>query len=76
MTHEYGTNLYWADDDKMFVRKDGTIMGDGIDLGPDNSIDNYEERVFTEEERAAFWKSIGLKDPKKRKNRRGVGHDA
>ena len=66
MRHEEGTSLYEADDGKMLVRKsDGQIMGDGIDLGVDDSIDNYEEREFTEEERAAFWESIGMDDPKK-----------
>ena len=71
MTHEENTNLYLADDGKMFVRKsDGFIMGDGIDMGVNDSIDNYEEREFTEEERAAFWASIGMEDPKKPQ-----GHD-
>ena len=66
MTHIDDTSLYEADNGKMFVRKsDGLIMGDGIDLGVDDSIDNYEEREFTEEERAAFWESIGMDDPKK-----------
>ena len=66
MTHIDGTSLYEADDGKMFVRKsDGKIMGDGIDLGVADVIDNYEEREFTEEERAAFWESIGMDDPKK-----------
>lgn len=66
MTHIDGTSLYEADDGKMFVRKsDGKIMGDGIDLGVADGIDNYEEREFTEEERAAFWESIGMDDPKK-----------
>lgn len=68
MTHIDGTSLYEADNGKMFVRKtDGFIMGDGIDLGISDSIDNYEEREFSEEERAAFWESIGMKDPKKPK---------
>lgn len=73
MTHIDGTSLYEADNGKMFVRKsDGLIMGDGIDLGISDSIDNYEERVFTEEERAAFWASIGMKDPKIRRRQYGV----
>lgn len=68
MTHIDGTSLYEADDGKMFVRKsDGKIMGDGIDLGVADDIANYEEREFTEEERAAFWASIGMDDPKKPK---------
>ena len=59
--------LYMADDGRMLVRKsDGKVMGDGVDLGEGDSIDNYEERDFTAEERAAFWESIGMKDPKAR----------
>lgn len=77
MRHDDGTNLYEADDGKMFVRlSDGKIMGDGIDLGADDSIDNYEERTFTEEERAAFWGSIGMDDPKKHQNGEEAEHDA
>ena len=57
---------YEADDGKMFVRKsDGKVFGDRIQLGRNGSIDNYEEREFTEEERAAFWESVGMDDPKK-----------
>lgn len=67
MTQKEGTSLYVADEGKMFVRiSDGKVMGDGVDLGSDDSIANYEERDFTEEERAAFFTSIGIEDPKKR----------
>lgn len=67
MSHQDGTNLYEADDGKMFVRiSDGKIMGYGVDLGIHDTIDNYEEREFTEEEIAAFWESIGMDDPKKK----------
>ena len=69
MIHIDGTLLYKADDGKMLVRKsDGSIMGDGIDLGISDTIENYEERDFTDEERAAFWESIGMDDPKKTKD--------
>lgn len=68
MIHVDGTRQFDADEGKMIVRKsDGFIMGDGLDLGVSDSIDNYEERGFTEEERAAFWESIGMDDPKKPK---------
>ena len=67
MIHKENSSLYKADDGKMLVRKsDGKIMGDGVSLGRNDSIDNYEEREFTDEERAAFWKSLGRPDPKKR----------
>lgn len=68
MKHKDGTSFYEADDGKMFVRKsDGSIMGDGLDLGVADTIDNYEERGFTEEERATFWASLGMEDPKTRR---------
>ena len=36
--------LYLCDEGKVFIHKaDGFIMGDGIDLGDNDSIDNYEE---------------------------------
>jgi hypothetical protein len=77
MIHIDGTSFYEADDGKMFVRiSDGLIMGDGLDLGVEDTIDNYEERTFTEEERAAFWKFIGMDDPKKPKEHKGENHDA
>ena len=65
MKHEEGRNLYLSDDGRMLVRKaDNKVVGDGVDLGEGDSIDNYEEREFTAEERAAFWESIGMSDPK------------
>lgn len=77
MRHDDGTNLYEADDGKMLVRRsDGAIMGDGVDLGINDTIANYEERTFTEEERAAFWESIGMDDPKKHQNGEEAEHDA
>ena len=36
--------LYLCDEGKVFVRKsDGFVMGNGLDLGINDSIDNYEE---------------------------------
>lgn len=36
--------LYLCDEGKVFRRiSDGFIMGDGIDLGDDDTIENYEE---------------------------------
>lgn len=77
MKHEENTSIYEADDGKMFIRiSDGFLMGDSIDLGLSDSIDNYEERTLTEEERAAFWESIGMDDPKKPKESKRYRHDA
>lgn len=70
MKHNENTRLYEADDGKMLVRKfDGKVVGDGICLGDSDDISNYEEREFTEEQRAQFFKNIGMKDPKKRREK-------
>ena len=67
MKHNENSRLYEADDGKMFVRKsDGKTMGDGVCLGDSDDISNYEEREFTEEQRAQFFAEIGMEDPKKR----------
>lgn len=67
MKHRDNTRFYEADIGKMIVRKsDSVVMGDGICLGDSDDISNYEEREFTDEQRAAFFKGIGMEDPKKR----------
>ena len=60
MTYYDETHLYKVDSNSnLIVRKqDNVIMGDSIDLGESDSIDNYEEREFTSEEIQNFWKSI------------------
>ena len=71
MTYDEKSRIHMADEGKMFVRKsDGHIFGDALQIGQNDTIDNYEEREFTEEERAAFWESVGIEDPKKAKERR------
>ena len=70
MTYDEKSRIYTADEKKMFVRKsDGRIFGDALQLGQNDTIDNYEEREFSEEERAAFWESVGIDDPKKAKGK-------
>jgi len=50
MKHAENTSLYLADEGKTFVRKDDAfVMGTGIDLGINDSIENYEEVELTEE---------------------------
>ena len=67
MKHNEESRLYEADEGKMFVRTaDDKIIGDGICLGDNDNISNYEEREFTDEQREQFFKDIGMKDPKKR----------
>ena len=54
-------NIYTADEGKLIVRKaDDFIMGDSIDLGSADNIENYEEREFTQEEIDAFFESVGI----------------
>ena len=66
MKHKENSRLYEADDGKMLVRKaDDKVIGDGVCLGDNDDISNYEECEFTEEQRAQFFKDIGMEDPKK-----------
>lgn len=52
-------NIYTADAGKLIVRKvDDFVMGDIIDLGTEDDIANYEERAFSEEEIAEFFKQF------------------
>lgn len=68
MKHKENTRIYESDEGKMFVRiSDNFIMGYGLCLGENDSIENYEEREFTEEQIAEFWKSIGIDDVRKTK---------
>ena len=68
MKHKENSRTYKADDGKMLVRKsDSKVIGDGICLGDNDDIGNYEEREFGDEQRAQFFKDIGMEDPKKRK---------
>lgn len=54
-------NMYYAEDEKsLIVRiRDQFIMGPAICLGETDSIDNYEEKSFSDEELRAFYESIG-----------------
>lgn len=57
---------YYAEEGKLIVRKaDDFIMGDAICLGEYDSIDNYVEQDFTEEEIKAFFESLDLPYNKK-----------
>ena len=52
--------MYYASDGKLIVRKsDGFIMGTCICLGSADSIQNYEERTFTEEAIRDFNERVG-----------------
>lgn len=71
-------NKYQAEEGNFIVRKsDGFIMGEGIDLGSSDSIENYEEQPYTEESYNEFYESLGLPNPKEIKldkpNKKGGG---
>lgn len=70
MKHNENSRMYEAADDKMLVRvSDGKVIGDGICLGDNDNIGNYEEREFTDQQREQFFKDIGMEDPKKRREK-------
>ena len=61
MEHIENTSIYKADKGCFIVRKaDGFIMGEDIDLGSSDSIDNYEDKEYTDEEYNEFYESLGI----------------
>lgn len=57
-------HLYEADSGCFIVRKeDNFIMGEAIDLGSSDSIDNYKDVPFTEDSYKEFYESIGVETP-------------
>ena len=64
-----GTNIWEAENGQFIVHKgNGFIMGDSIDLGKYDSIDNYEEQPYTAESRADFFESLDIEDLKLQSN--------
>lgn len=67
--------IYAADEGCFIVRKsDQKIMGEAIDLGSDDNIENYEDQAYTEESYREFYAAIGIdvtaeKEPKNRKKK-------
>ena len=58
--------IYKADEGCFIVRiADNFIMGEDIDLGSTDSIDNYKDEPYTEESYKAFYESLGMEVPKK-----------
>ncbi len=52
---------YMADKGCFIVRKsDQVIMGEAIDLGSEDVIENYEDQPYTEESYREFYASIGI----------------
>lgn len=63
MIHIENTNIYKAEKGCFIVRKvDGFIMGESIDLGSADSIDNYEDKAYTEESYREFYISLGYRE--------------
>ena len=58
--------IYKADEGCFIVRTvDNFIMGEDIDLGSADSIDNYKDEPYTEESYKTFYESIGIESSKK-----------
>lgn len=67
---------YQADKGCFIVRKsDQVIMGEAVDLGSEDSIENYEDQPYTEESYREFYASIGIDvtAQKRSKNRKKKG---
>lgn len=61
------TSVYKADEGCFIVRKaDGFIMGESIDLGSADSILNYEDKTYTEEEYNEFCEKYGIEKDEER----------
>lgn len=61
MKHIENTSIYKANEGCFIVRKaDGFIMGEDINLGSSDSIDNYEDKEYTDEEYNEFYESLGI----------------
>ena len=60
-------HFYEAEEGCFIVRKeDDFIMGEAIDLGVLDSIDNYKDVPFTEDSYKEFYESIGVEIHKSR----------
>ena len=60
MKHVDGSR-FKAEEGCFIVRKaDNFIMGEDIDIGSADSLDNYEDQPYTEESYKEFYESIGM----------------
>ena len=58
-------NIYTAEEGQWIVRlSDNKVMGTSIDLGTADSIDNYAERPYTQQEYDDFCTANGVQQPK------------
>ena len=66
------TSIYKADEGCFIVRKeDNFIMGEEIDLGSADSIENYEDQPYTEESYKEFYNNLGIEI----NERKGIRHE-
>ena len=67
-------NIYTAEEGQWIVRlSDNKVMGVSIDLGSADSIENYTERPYTDDEYKAFCQEYGIKplEDDRKPNKRG-----
>lgn len=62
MKHD-GRRYYAEDGNFIFRKADDFLMGDVICMGSEDSIDNYYERPYTEEEYQQFYAQSELDIP-------------
>lgn len=63
MTHIENSSCYKADEGNFIIEiATGRTMGEAIDLGVNDTIDNYKEEPYTPESYKAYYESIGMWD--------------
>ena len=61
MTHIENSSCYKADEGNFIIEiATGRTMGEAIDLGVNDTIDNYKEEPYTPESYKAYYESIGM----------------
>lgn len=64
MKHIENTNIYKANKGCFIVRiSDGFIMGEDIDLGTADNINNYRDEQYTESSYVEFYNRLGMEVP-------------
>ena len=63
MTHIENSSCDKADEGNFIIEiATGRTMGEAIDLGVNDTIDNYKEEPYTPESYKAYYESIGMWD--------------
>ena len=59
MKNKENTSIYIAEEGCLIIRKkDRLLMGDCIDLGSVDCIDNYEDKEYSKEELDAYYTTL------------------